>query len=43
MFEINDQESFPHREERILKFWGGGKYLFKDPGSDKKRASIFLL
>jgi len=22
MFEINDQESFPEREERILKFWG---------------------
>lgn len=29
MFDINGQESFPHREERILKFWGEENVFLK--------------
>lgn len=29
MFDIKDQESFPHREERILKFWGEENIFLK--------------
>jgi isoleucyl-tRNA synthetase len=29
MFDIKDQESFPHREERVLKFWGEENIFLK--------------
>ena len=36
MFEIKDQESFPQREERILKFWGEENIFFKTLEATKK-------
>jgi len=36
MFEIKDQESFPHREERILKFWGEENVFLKTLEATKK-------
>ena len=36
MFEIKDQESFPHREERILKFWGDENIFLKTLEATKK-------
>src|SRR6202142_4749563 len=36
MFEIKDQESFPHREERILKFWGEENIFLKTLEATKK-------
>jgi isoleucyl-tRNA synthetase len=36
MFEIKDQESFPHREERVLKFWGDKNVFLKTLEATKK-------
>jgi len=36
MFDIKDQESFPHREERILKFWGEENVFLKTLEATKK-------
>lgn len=42
MFEVNQKESFPHREERVLEFWKAEKIFFKSVEA-RKNAPFFSI